>query len=137
MKRLVCFRSKLWLAYIGAMFCVLGWSCSPPASTEQPKDRIHVTLDRLGVTHIRADTDILVVIEDLQPPRYRYSSGRIAPVFGVSFHTEGVNLIISNADTYRQIPLVSSGELEIWQTRLFHTEGTVRVILNIGYMEAP
>ena len=80
---------------------------------------------------VRTDSDISVFVENLAPPTTFYKQR------GVEFHTEGVHLIISSANSYRQIPLVKAGELEIWQVRFWHSDTIVRAILSIGVTESP
>ena len=97
-----------------------------PASTQR--------LAQLGISYVRSDTGLVVMIEDVRPVAYVHRGG-ISPVLGVTLSTDGVHLVMKTPSEYRRVPLVDSGQLLIKNTQLVHFPNKVRVVIDIAYLK--
>lgn len=113
------------------------YACDPFYS--EPEDFVEkdvtrkTDLNRLGVSHVMVNDRMVVIITNIMPRRYTLRDDP-APVLGVIFETSGVNLVMTSAQMRRQVPLVSSGDLEIERMTVEHFHESIRVVLEITHL---
>ena len=81
---------------------------------------------------MQLDRTIKVIVTNVIPRRFTLRDDP-APVLGIKFSTSGVHLVLESPHMRRQVPLVSSGTLQIWDMQIEHLHESIRVILEVTH----